>query len=68
MFCISFCLSDQQIHVREQAEILLCRGHKICFKETYDPHVPLHTPGTVITNIYTIRHRPTLTDRTGQDN
>lgn len=47
MFCTSFCLSDQQIHVREQAEIFLCRGHKIRVEETHDPHVPLHTPGTV---------------------
>lgn len=60
MFCVSFCLPDQQIHVREQAEVFLCRRHKIRFEETHDPHVPLHTPGTVIvTHIYAITHCPT---------
>lgn len=68
MFCTSFCLPDQQIHDREQAEILLCRGHKIRVEETHDPHVPLHAPGTVtITSIYAIRPCPTWTARTSEN-
>lgn len=42
------CLSDQPIHVCEQAEILLCSRHQIRNEETHDPHVPVHTPGNQI--------------------
>ncbi|XP_077434199.1 protein YIF1A isoform X1 [Vanacampus margaritifer] len=44
-FALLVCLSDQQIHVGEQVEILLCRGHQIRDEETHDPHVPVHASG-----------------------
>lgn len=59
--CLSLWLLDQQIHVCEQAEILLCRRHQIRNEETDDPHVPVHTPGNHI------HHRCALSRRMTQD-
>lgn len=54
---VNVCLSDQQIHVCEQAEILLCRRHQIRYEEIDDPHVPVHTPGNHIHRHRALSHR-----------